>query len=144
GLTNQELDDFAPRFEEALRSTTSAARDGALGFWTLGDGEALASEIERLRARLPGFREVIVLGIGGSSLGGRSILQALRGPAELAEPAPGEPRVHFPDNSDPFLLRALFEKLAPEHTLFIAISKSGGTVETAAALLLARAYLREA
>jgi glucose-6-phosphate isomerase len=144
GLSSGELDAHAPRFEGALASTLKAVQEGALGFWTLGGDRDLPSLIDELRGRLRAADEVIVLGIGGSSLGGRSIIQALRGPVELARPGESGPRVHFPDNSDPFLLRALFAALSPERTLVIAVSKSGGTVETAASLLLARAFLRDA
>ncbi|NLY94807.1 MAG: glucose-6-phosphate isomerase [Myxococcales bacterium] len=144
GLDERELDACASRFTEALDATLHDVRRGALGFWGLGGDPTIADAIDAVVAKLPAVDDVMVLGIGGSSLGGRSILEALRGPTGLGLPITPGPRVHFPDNSDPFVLRALFEHLRPERTLVVAISKSGGTVETAAALLLARAFLRDA
>jgi glucose-6-phosphate isomerase len=58
-------------------------------------------------------------------------------------PQPSAPRVHLPDNSDPWLLQALLAQLEPKRTLVVAISKSGGTVETAAQLLVVRQWLQE-
>jgi glucose-6-phosphate isomerase len=144
GLTDDELDAYSPRFEGAHESISRAVERGELGFWTLGGDQSLADAIEALRGRLPPFDDVLVLGIGGSSLGGRSIIQALRGPVEVHHREATAPRVHFPDNSDPFLLHALLNAARPERTLVVAISKSGGTVETAASLLLVRAFLRDA
>ncbi|MHA1113198.1 MAG: glucose-6-phosphate isomerase [Alphaproteobacteria bacterium] len=74
-----------------------------------------------------GFDHVVVLGTGGSSLGGQTLVA-------LAEshfgPRTGAPRLHFMDNVDPHSFAALFDALAPSRTAFIVISKSGGTAET--------------
>ncbi|MBV9419502.1 MAG: glucose-6-phosphate isomerase, partial [Alphaproteobacteria bacterium] len=68
--------------------------------------------------------EVLVLGIGGSSLGG----QALR--AIAPKPTEGAPRVTFHDNPDPHSWSETLARLDLRTARFIAISKSGGTAET--------------
>ncbi|MBS0470531.1 MAG: glucose-6-phosphate isomerase [Proteobacteria bacterium] len=65
--------------------------------------------------------DVVVLGIGGSSLGGKALL-ALAGPAA--------PRVTFCDNPDPDSWSRALAGYDLRTTRFIAISKSGGTAET--------------
>ena len=87
--------------------------------------------VEKLGADID---DVLVLGIGGSSLGARAAVHALSHPLASVGLAPGR-RMHFPDNSDPWLFKALLEKLDPKRTLVLVISKSGGTVETAAQML---------
>jgi glucose-6-phosphate isomerase len=87
--------------------------------------------IERAAARLrAGATDVVVLGTGGSSLGGQTIAQlagvGVRG-LDAFRPAP---RMHFMDNLDPATYGALLGKLPLATTRFIAISKSGGTGET--------------
>jgi glucose-6-phosphate isomerase len=83
-----------------------------------------------------------VLGIGGSSLGTRALVEALRSPQGLAVPeGDGKPRLHFPDNSDPWVLSHLLDSLDPRTTAALVISKSGGTVETAAQALIVRQWL---
>ena len=81
------------------------------------------------RARLD---DVVVLGMGGSSLGGAT-LHALddRG----FGPQTGGPRLHFLDNVDPDTLAGLLGALDLTRSGLIAISKSGGTAETLAMVL---------
>lgn len=82
--------------------------------------------------------DVLVLGIGGSSLGGQALIQAC-GPY-----ADEHPTVVFPDNLAPVGFPHLLSNLNPEHTHIIAISKSGGTLETHAQLAIAMEWLSQA
>ncbi len=76
------------------------------------------------------FTDLVVVGMGGSSLGGEVL-------AQLREP--GELRFHVVDNVDPRSLARLTESLPFASTAFLVVSKSGGTVET---LALMAALLR--
>ena len=75
---------------------------------------------------------VLVLGTGGSSLGGKSLVA-------LADkgfgPRPGRPPIHFLDNIDPVTFEALFASLEKKRVGLVAISKSGTTAETLLQLL---------
>ena len=144
GLTDASLDAEAPAFERGLRRIMAEAQAGRLGFWNLPDDVTSVPSVEKFVAQLDRkVRDVLVLGIGGSSLGGRALVEALGGPLGAASRGEDAREIHFPDNSDPWRLRALLERLDPARTLSIAISKSGGTVETAAQLLVVRAWLSE-
>ena len=81
----------------------------------------------RLRA---GATDVVVLGTGGSSLGGQTIAALAGVGIRGLEPFREGPRVHFMDNLDPATFAVLLAKLPLATTRFIAISKSGGTGET--------------
>lgn len=72
------------------------------------------------------FEDVLILGTGGSSLGGQSL---------YALSTQMKPRLHFYDNVDPHTFERLFKTLNPKTTGLIAISKSGSTVETLMQLL---------
>jgi len=82
-----------------------------------------AAVAERLRSS----DQVLLLGTGGSSLGGQTL-------AALAEspfgPRPGRPKLHFLDNIDPLTFEALLRSLDLSRTGFLVVSKSGGTAET--------------
>jgi glucose-6-phosphate isomerase len=67
-----------------------------------------------------GFTDVILLGMGGSSLA-PEVLRAVLGVA------PGWPRLHMLDSTDPAAVRAA--TTPPRQTLYLLASKSGTTIE---------------
>lgn len=91
----------------------------------------------RIRGEKAAFTELVVIGIGGSSLGPRFVAHALGGASDRLRP-------HFLDNTDPDGMEALFSSLPLERTLVVVISKSGGTQETRNGMLEAEARYRRA
>ena len=81
--------------------------------------------------REAGFSGAVVMGMGGSSLSGKTLM-ALKD--QGFGPAAGRPRLWFMDNVDPATYAELLARLPLERTGFIPISKSGGTPETLAQL----------
>jgi glucose-6-phosphate isomerase len=79
--------------------------------------------------------DVVNIGIGGSDLGPRMVVQALH-----AAGITNGPRVHFVANMDGHELAALLPRLQPASTLFLVASKSFGTAETMRNALSARAW----
>jgi len=67
-----------------------------------------------------GVTDVVLLGMGGSSLA-PEVLRAVLGTA------PGHPRLHMLDSTDPASVRAA--STTPAHTLYLISSKSGTTIE---------------
>jgi hypothetical protein len=67
-----------------------------------------------------GFTDVVLLGMGGSSLA-PDVLRAVIGVA------PGWPRFHMLDSTDPAAVRSV--ATPPDHTLYLLASKSGTTIE---------------
>ena len=138
----QALTDVRADFTRTHRRVMDRVEAGELGFWELpinNDAEQISDFIDALP---PQIKSVLVLGIGGSSLGGRTLVTALQGPPEV--PGHRGRKVLFPDNSDPTLLAGLLGSLKPEQTLALVISKSGGTVETIASYLVVREWMRNA
>ncbi len=78
------------------------------------------------------FKDVVVLGTGGSSLGAQMVV-SLSG-EQLYAPN-GKARIHFPDNLGPHTMQQLLQELDLSNTHFLVISKSGGTAETIAQML---------
>ncbi|MEP6692211.1 MAG: glucose-6-phosphate isomerase, partial [Gemmatimonadaceae bacterium] len=90
---------------------------------------------------------IVVLGIGGSALGTIALRSALRSPRwnELDQTRRnGSPRLHVLENIDPTSVHELLDRLALDRTLFVAISKSGGTAETMSQYLIVRDRLEKA
>lgn len=122
GLTAAELESALERAAAALARLAAVARAGTAPFLALPAKRDDLKALKRLAAEFRRFKNVIVLGTGGSSLGGQTL-------AALAKPRQG-PRLHFMDNIDPASFKDLFAALKPAKTGLIAISKSGGTAET--------------
>ncbi len=81
------------------------------------------------------FKNVLVIGIGGSALGPQFVATA------LGQPASDKMAVHFFDNTDPDGMDKVLGQLRGQlgQTLAIVISKSGGTKETRNGMLEAGA-----
>jgi transaldolase/glucose-6-phosphate isomerase len=89
--------------------------------------EAQLGGLERLTAlandvRGAGFRDAVLLGMGGSSLGPEVLAESLGS-------APGFPKLHVLDSTSPAQIRAVEAQIDPARTLFIVSSKSGTTLE---------------
>lgn len=147
GVREADLDRMAGRAAEAVDITASRRTRGEIGFLDLPDDTATAQRaLEYARNLAPALDTMIVLGIGGSSLGPRALYSALGRPFDPLRPrAPGMPRrLLFADNVDPVTFSALLELSPPERTLYNVVTKSGGTAETAAQLLVVYQRLEQA
>lgn len=89
----------------------------------------LLTDLAPIAKQFQNFDDILILGTGGSSLGGQTLL-ALRDPNQKA------PRFHFLDNIDPNTFHHLLPSLDSMKTGVIAISKSGNTAETLMQLLV--------
>ncbi|HEY6360709.1 MAG TPA: bifunctional transaldolase/phosoglucose isomerase [Vicinamibacterales bacterium] len=111
------------------------ARDGSL--WTgrdeaqwlgwLGITNGQLAHLERLTAvtgaaRSAGFSHVLLLGMGGSSLG-PEVMKTTFGTIT------GFPELHVLDSTDPAQVKAFEHRVDLRNTLFIVSSKSGSTLE---------------
>ena len=119
---------------EGLRARHAAGELPLFDLPRRGDDlDALAAVARRMRAR---FYDLVVLGSGGSSLGGQTL-------AALADGA-ATPRLRFADNIDPQGFAALIDGLDLDRAGFLAVSKSGATAATLAQVLIAIDALRAA
>ena len=110
---------------------------GSLPFYDLPRQDL--SAIERCAAERRGaFDDLVVLGIGGSSLGLLAVNAALRTPFPRLEPVP---RLTVLDNIDPVRVSSLLGALDPRRTLVNVITKSGDTAETMSTFLVFRRWL---
>jgi len=150
GISESEWREVASRFEEAHRGVADEYAGGTLGFLDLPDDRALHQRtldyVRRVKGSAGTLTDVVVLGIGGSALGPIALRTSLRPPQwNLLDDAArgGEPRLHVLDNVDPANIAALLGRLDLRRSLFVVISKSGGTAETMAQYLVVRARLNE-
>ena len=85
----------------------------------------LSSFVDRICAE--GYRDVVLLGMGGSSLGPEVLRRSFQGGHSIPG---GHPRLTLLDSTVPGRVAAVTGSIDPSRTLFIVSSKSGGTIET--------------
>ena len=148
GLPRSRLGDLAQRFPEILSEVRARRREGEYGFLSLGEQDETVAAIRRFADGVgQAYDHVLVLGIGGSALGTKALINALRPPAwnELDDEAREYyPRITILENVDPTTIAAALRRIDPRRVFVNVISKSGGTAETLAQYLVVRAWLDEA
>lgn len=92
------------------------------------------------------YEYVLVLGVGGSSLGAQALIEGIKTPLwnRLGRTKrKGFLTIDFIDNLDPIVLRTLLNKLKLDRTLFMVVSKKGETVETIVPMLVCKEWIGE-
>lgn len=130
GLRDEEFRVYRDRTGAILEDLKAQYDRSQLPLLRLPETTSDLDELHNIAAHFrDNFDDVVVLGTGGSSLGGQTLYS-------LADsgfgPRKGGPRLHFLDNVDPDTFELLYEQLDLKRTGFIVISKSGGTAETVA------------
>ena len=140
GLEEATFEQYLQKTGEFLETLPSQVGDGKLPFLSLPVRQDDLPEIVDTAAHFrENFDDVIVLGTGGSSLGGRT-LSALA-PLEYPKIC-GGPRLRFVDNVDPHSFDLMIAATDWSRTGVIAISKSGSTAETMAQFVVLSNTLR--
>lgn len=149
GIDDERLTgDLAEDFRKAYAAVEARRATGEMGLFDLPyASETAAKTVELADGFGQWFENVVVLGIGGSSLGARTLRDGLLGP--LWNQLDDEGRDHYPrlyvlDNVDPYSVRSLLGTLDIRRSLFCVISKSGSTAETMALYLVVEGMVREA
>ena len=94
-----------------------------LGWLAAAKGEQVdEAALTKLRQEAKQYRDVVLLGMGGSSLGPEVI-------GRILGSASGSPKLHALDSTDPGQVATVADSIDPANTLFIVSSKSGSTME---------------
>ncbi len=110
----------------AQEATKSFLNRKDLGFFRPQTISQAKRECEGLKGLLNSFEELVVIGLGGSSLGAQTLLDALL-------PTKKRSQLHFLDNVDAFTFEQWIREIdCDKKTGWIICSKSGGTIEALA------------
>ncbi|MDY6854768.1 MAG: glucose-6-phosphate isomerase [Thermodesulfobacteriota bacterium] len=145
GITIDEINDLAETSKEIHSDLKDRREEGDLPFFDLPYNRKSIAEINEICYTIPkDFDNFVVLGIGGSALGGIAIQEALTNPFYnmlTKKERKGNPRVFFADNIDPDGFQRLLDFVDLKKTAFNVISKSGETAETMAQFLIVKEKL---
>lgn len=134
GLSSDDIAQFTEQAGEIIAGLRQSRQDGTLALLALPERQDDLGAIEQAAIRYrEKFNDVVILGTGGSSLGGQSLYA-------LADsgfgPRMGGPKIHFIDNVDPDTFELMINQLDLVKTGFVVISKSGATSETVAQFIV--------
>jgi len=119
---------YGPAFEKFLAPLKHKTSPVTLSFSETGAIPQIKELAQTLREK---YDDILLLGIGGSALGAKAVLQFLHGPFYNLEKH-AHPRLFILDNLDPVLVTKALEVIDITKTVIIYTSKSGSTPETAA------------
>jgi glucose-6-phosphate isomerase len=138
GLSRTSLDRAMAELQPALDRIRHWHASDELPLLKLPARRDDLAALEPHAERFAKFEHVVVMGSGGSSLSGKTLVTLKD---QGFGPLKGRPKLWFMDNIDPATFAAAMERLPLGRTGFIPISKSGGTPETIAAFLTLTAAL---
>lgn len=122
GLSTEEIEKHKSKIPEYLTKIAERKQ----GFYTIIDDQETVEKIKKFAKDVENkYQHIIVFGIGGSSLGTICLQQSL---THLFK----EKKLHVIDNIDPIMLKEMEDIIELEKSLFIIVTKSGGTPETLA------------
>ena len=126
--------------------STKDVKDAMTGWINLPNENKMFLDIQEFSKKILSeekYEHLLVFGIGGSSLGAQALLESLNTPLwnRLSK---GKRKqfltIDFIDNLDPLVIRTILNRLKLDKTLFLVISKGGGTLETIVPMLIAKEW----
>lgn len=104
------------------------AEQNSIGYYTLPEQDIsyLGDYLEAFKSKndYEAIKDIVIIGIGGSSLGPKAIFRALQGIRDF------DKRLHFFESTDPASIRSTLNRIDIKNAHFFVISKSGSTIET--------------
>ncbi|MCI0412164.1 glucose-6-phosphate isomerase [bacterium] len=143
GVPDELLNLQTTNLQQTLSALNQRRTSGELGFFDLFQTTNTVEIDEYVKETLFRFEDIVVIGIGGSSLGNRTLHQALNHP--LIQKEKHFARVHICDNIDPDALHAILQEVKSlPTTQFQVVTKSGSTAETLANFMICYQILKNA
>lgn len=136
GIPESSFAAAASAAKRAVDAVQAAHEAGKLGFAALPLAEKTGTSVRDF-AREHAFRNILILGIGGSALGPAALESALA-------PANATKKLIVLDNIDPDFIKGSLETLNPADTFVNVIAKSGVTAETMATFAVVRQWMSDA
>jgi glucose-6-phosphate isomerase len=145
GVADDTLAAMLERAQGGLEMLRARHADGTLPLLRLPERQDDLAVIRDAADGLGnGASDVVMLGTGGSSLGGQTLAQLAWWNVQGVGAFRAAARLHFVDNLDPLSFEAMLAKLPLATTRFVSISKSGGTAETLMQTIAALSAVRQA
>ena len=128
GIGKRFFVNFCKKHDKFVKEVIRSRNKPGYAFLNLPDDQVLVRKIKKFvkDQQKNNWENIVVLGIGGSALGGIALRDALLSQYHYLDK---KPHLFFVDNIDPDHVFQLLSSVKIEKSLFIVISKSGGTTE---------------
>jgi glucose-6-phosphate isomerase len=125
GISETRLKRFCDSKQRLVQKVFKSKTQYGYNFLTLPDAQANLAKIKKYvkEQEKNGWKNIVVLGIGGSALGAIAVRDALSSEFD------GGKKLYVLDNIDPAYTAEMLASLNLAKTLFVVISKSGTTTE---------------
>ncbi|MDR2100478.1 MAG: glucose-6-phosphate isomerase [Campylobacteraceae bacterium] len=115
-----------PKIEEIWNKISAEYNSSVIGYYNLPiDGEKLLLDIGVWKTGVRNIQNIVVVGVGGSSLGTKAVYSML-----FHEKKTDTPNLHFLENIDPIAIKKTLQDIKLDESLFLLVSKSGTTLDT--------------
>lgn len=137
-FNNLYKDKYAKKFkaEKVLEKVSEFVKNNQYALFANIDTKSVKDIIQTANYVKDNFTDMVVVGIGGSSLGTQGLLDAVKTNKGI--------KVHMLDNVDPNFVSETLSKVDLKKTCFNFVSKSGNTVEILAVLQVVLQKLKKA
>lgn len=133
GLPDSDFNN--PELLPHLEKINSKAQNHDYDFLNLLNEQTIIDQVKQTYAQFSWVKHLVVVGIGGSDLGGKTLKQSLANN--------NFPVTFIGDSTDPYPYYQLLKNINPQETLINIVSKSGSTTETAVGLLLLKKFYED-
>ncbi|MDO5536003.1 MAG: glucose-6-phosphate isomerase [Desulfovibrionaceae bacterium] len=141
-VSRAHVQSLAGRAGELASRLAGELEANTLPFLRMGYVEAIQRDMPALAEQARKYKNMLLLGIGGSALGARAMQRAFAPGQDM--PGHDGRSLWIADNVCAVTLGEWLTRLKPEDTVVVTISKSGGTIETISQYFLVRQWLQKA
>lgn len=132
---------FASKSAQCFERLQKDVNLGKLPFLNLPFKQKLEQELPVCLDKMQGYKDMLLLGIGGSALGAKALQKAFHRGQD--RPNHQGRSLWVADNIDADSFDAWLASFDPLKTVVVVVSKSGATIETMAQYFLVRKWLEE-
>lgn len=140
-VSRTHVQNLAKRADELAARLSGELAANTLPFLRMGYVDAIRRDMPALAEQARKYKNMLLLGIGGSALGARAMQRAFAPGQDL--PGHDGRSLWIADNVCAVTLDEWLTRLSPEDTVVVTISKSGGTIETISQYFIVREWLQK-
>ncbi|NCN87451.1 MAG: hypothetical protein GW941_00995 [Candidatus Pacebacteria bacterium] len=136
-ISQKTVDSQADHIEKSISAVEDKLQKGEYGFVEVLHQDSYIKDVHNVYANMKWAEYLVVIGIGGSDLGGRTIIEA------FCQKNRSIKVLFVGDSTDPVAYKRILDRIDLNKTVFNVISKSGGTLETLSSYVFFKSQVKK-